>query len=108
MKVILSRKAQNITEVALVIAIVGLVFVGMDMYLRRGMQGKIKDLTDNTLGKGQYGYTSDVSGLSVLKSNADTTADSSVTISGSTGGTRQTVKKDDITMTATSDSEYVP
>ncbi|MFA5092499.1 MAG: hypothetical protein WC543_00945 [Candidatus Omnitrophota bacterium] len=45
-------KGQNLAEVALVVALVGLVFAGMQIYLKRGVQGKLKDLTDTMVSNG--------------------------------------------------------
>jgi len=47
------RKGQNLVDLALLIGIVGLVIVGMEVYIRRGLQGKIKDATDAIVSKGQ-------------------------------------------------------
>lgn len=33
-------------DLALIIGVVGLVFIGMEVYIKRGIQGKVKDLTD--------------------------------------------------------------
>lgn len=33
-------------DLALLIGIIGLVVIGMEAYIRRGVQGKVKDLTD--------------------------------------------------------------
>ncbi|MDD3345819.1 MAG: hypothetical protein PHO34_05295 [Candidatus Omnitrophica bacterium] len=39
-------RGQSVIEIALLIGIIGLVVIGMEAYLRRGMQGKVKSLTD--------------------------------------------------------------
>ena len=108
MKRLLSRRAQNLTEVALILATIGLVFIGMEVYIKRGLQGKIKDITDAVVGKEQSEYASDTSGLSVLDSSSGTSANSSTQVSTSTGGSRQTTKSDSISATSTSHSEYQP
>ena len=46
MKVISLRRGQNLVDLALLIGIVGLVVIGMETYVRRSVQGKVKDLTD--------------------------------------------------------------
>lgn len=46
MKVISFRRGQNLIELALLIGLVGLVVIGMEVYIKRGVQGKVKDLTD--------------------------------------------------------------
>lgn len=39
-------RGQNLVDLALIIAVVGLVFIGMQVYIKRSIQGKVKDLTD--------------------------------------------------------------
>ena len=53
------------TEISLLIAIVGLVFIGMEVYVRRGFQGKLKDLTDHFIGTKQDIYSVDVTDLEI-------------------------------------------
>jgi hypothetical protein len=113
MKKIFSRKSQSLTETALILATVGLVFVGMEVYIRRGVQARIKDLSDNMIGKEHSIYASDVSGLSVLTSGTEedpnvTTVDSTATTTTTAGGARQTTKGESITATSTTHSVYVP
>jgi hypothetical protein len=45
-KIISLRRGQNLVDLALLIGIVGLVVIGMEVYLKRSVQGKVKDLTD--------------------------------------------------------------
>ncbi|MDD5059841.1 MAG: hypothetical protein PHY35_01810 [Candidatus Omnitrophica bacterium] len=47
------RKGQNLVDLALLIGIVGLVIIGMETYIRRGLQGKLRDATDAIISKGQ-------------------------------------------------------
>ena len=42
-------RGQNLVDLALIIGVVGLVVIGMEAYLRRGVQGKMKDMTDYIL-----------------------------------------------------------
>ena len=46
MRRIFSRRGQNLVDLALIIGVVGLVFIGMEVYIKRSVQGKVKDLTD--------------------------------------------------------------
>jgi len=43
------RKADSINEYVIILAIVGIVFVSMNTYLKRSIQAKVKDLTDATI-----------------------------------------------------------
>jgi len=40
------HRGQNFLDLALIIGVVGLVFIGMEAYIKRGIQGKVKDATD--------------------------------------------------------------
>jgi len=40
------RRGQNLVDLTLIIGVVGLVFMGMQAYIKRGVQGKVKDMTD--------------------------------------------------------------
>ncbi len=73
MKNVFFKRGQNLTEVALIIGIVGLVLIGMEVYTRRGIQAKVKDLTDNMIGKEQEAYQQDTSGLAVNTSTSTLT-----------------------------------
>lgn len=54
------RKAQSLAEYAIVISIVSAALVGMSFYLKRGIQGRIRDLTKNlTVGIGDVQYAGD-------------------------------------------------
>jgi hypothetical protein len=108
MKRIFSKRAQTITEIALILATVGLVFIGMEIYVRRGVQSRIKSLTDNMIGTEQYEYTVDVSGYDVIDSNASSSGSSRVTTQTLTGGAKNTSKSESISATSTSHSEYSP
>ncbi|MDO8489128.1 MAG: hypothetical protein Q7S42_03345 [Candidatus Omnitrophota bacterium] len=39
-------RGQSLVDLAIIIGVVGLVFIGMQTYIKRGIQGKVKDLTD--------------------------------------------------------------
>lgn len=73
------HKGQNLTELALIIGIVGLVLIAMEVYVRRGFQGKVKDLTDNMIGSEQAAYEQDVSGLEVNNSSSEVSSSSTMT-----------------------------
>lgn len=50
----LMRKGQSTAEYAIVIGLVVAAAVAMQVYVKRGIQSKIKDAVDGTLGAGQY------------------------------------------------------
>lgn len=43
------RKAQSLTEYALVIALVGSGLIGMQVYVKRGLQAKVKSFVDGSV-----------------------------------------------------------
>ena len=46
-------RGQNLVDLALIIGVVGLVFIGMQIYIKRGVQGKVKDLADYIVSNSQ-------------------------------------------------------
>jgi hypothetical protein len=85
-----SCKGQNLAEVALVIGVLGIVLIGMQTYIKRGLQGKIKDLADNMVGK-QEAYPNDASKLIINSSSSSLSSDSTVTLKELKGGGRSSV-----------------
>jgi hypothetical protein len=51
-KIFFSR-GQNLVDLALVIGVVGLVLTGMEVYIRRSVQGKVRDVTDHIISGSQ-------------------------------------------------------
>lgn len=83
------------TEIALIIGIVGLVFIGMEIYARRGIQGKVKDLADKIIGKEQSSYQQDTSGLEINTSKSEYASWGATTrVTESPGGVRTTEIKE--------------
>lgn len=85
------RRGQSLTEVALIIGIVGLVFFGMQNYIGRGLQGKVKGLTDRMIGTEQSVYEQDVLGLEINTSDSLVVQDSSARLKELRGGAKSTV-----------------
>lgn len=79
-------KAQNFTELALVIGVIGVVLIGMEVYIKRGVQGKVKALTDHIISTDQEVYSVDTSGLEINISDSDFSLSSRMTESVSAGG----------------------
>lgn len=61
---LLNRKGQNTAEYAVLIAVVIGAIVAMQLYVKRGLQAKVKDVTDN-VGQGLVGQ---VPGLAAVTS----------------------------------------
>ncbi len=50
-------KAQSLVEIVIIAGIAALVFIAMQVYIQRGIQGKTKFLTDQIIGSQQRAYT---------------------------------------------------
>jgi hypothetical protein len=48
------RRGQSIWEYAIVIVLASLAFIAMSTYFRRGVQGRLKDLSDSQIAPLQY------------------------------------------------------
>lgn len=99
------KKGQNLTEVALIIGVIGLALVGMQTYITRGVQGKLKGLTDHMIGTEQSAYQQDVSGYEVNISDSVTSQDSTTVLRQQRGGGKSTVGTEIIFSASTSESE---
>lgn len=86
-----ARKAQTLTEFALIIGVAGLVFIGMQIYAKRGLQGKVKDLTDGFMGATQAAYQQDMSGFTVNNSISSTNSASRINATEERGGGRAVI-----------------
>ena len=85
MKGMFLRRGQNLADLALIIGVVGLVFIGMEVYIKRSVQGKVKDLTDYIVSNTQSAMQPDQAGET---SNSIYTLDSSMASIESEGGKR--------------------
>ena len=117
-KIFSSRKAQNLTELALLIGIVAIVFISMEVYFRRGLQSKIKNMTDNYMTSGVLGggnlvgiakqeaYEVDTHNYVVQQSDTTTNSSGRVDTTTSSGGGRvETTQTDTVIPVSTSRSE---
>jgi hypothetical protein len=104
------KKAQTLTEIALLIGVAGLVFIGMELYIKRGLNARVKDLTDHILTANlevdhrQEVYQVDTSGLNVSISNATTNYSSNMTATVYTGGSQRKVGTEITNLTSHSES----
>ncbi|MDD5408931.1 MAG: hypothetical protein PHC71_02440 [Candidatus Omnitrophica bacterium] len=74
-RVNLNRAAGSFMEYMIVFGIISAVLWGMNIYVKRGLQGKVKDLTDVFMGKGQE---TDISPTAAITSKADSLYGSTV------------------------------
>ena len=85
----LLRKGQSTAEYAIVIGLVIAAAVAMQVYVKRGIQGKVKDLTDNIIGTEQAAYQQDTSGFEINDLTSTLVSDTRVTVKESEGGGRR-------------------
>jgi hypothetical protein len=108
MRALFPRKAQSLTEIALILATIGLVFVGMEIYVRRGLQGRVKDLTDGFLGRQQTDYQMDINNFEVLDSSSVSSYSSQTNKAITEGGGQRVAGQDVTDRSFTSESDYKP
>lgn len=90
------RKGQNLVDLAVILGVAGLIFVTMQTYVKRGVQGKVKDATDLILSSTQ----ADAEGSTYQQANTETDSNmnKSTFVGGSSTlvGDERTVYKYDI------------
>lgn len=52
-----SVKGQHLVEITILVGLAALVFIAMQVYIQRGIQGKTRFLTDRIIGDEQRAYT---------------------------------------------------
>lgn len=80
----MKRRASALVQYSLVLGVVSLALVAMNTYIKRGLQGKVKDLTDTHISAEQVGDSAGSKATGSSKS--ETQADSSVASERSLGG----------------------
>jgi hypothetical protein len=93
----LMRKGQSTAEYAIVIGLVIAAAVAMQVYVKRGIQGKVRDAVDNTLAAKQYEPY-------YLESNLKNTRNESTTAeTKGGGGVLRTINNDEANRTGSQD-----
>lgn len=101
----MGKKAQSIMEYAIVLGLVSIVFVTMNIYVKRNVQGKVKDLTDFFIAPSSE-HISDPSPSGQTDSDIRTQFSSTAQSLGTRGGgKRQTV--DEVTGTPEGVPNYI-
>lgn len=99
----LKNYGNSFMEYALILGIISLVLTGMNIYIKRGMQAKVKDMT-NYFFKSQE-QSVDTSPNVTAVSQSKTITNASVDTQDFTGGGRLTTTANTATMEATSSTE---
>lgn len=101
----ISKRGQSLTEIVLLIGVVSLALIGMEIYFRRGISGKIKDMSDNWIGREQKAYQQDTSGLEINKSTSEYTSNSTATLIEGSGGQKTSRTNESAVITYSSETE---
>ena len=91
---LIKRRAQSTLEYALMIAVVVGALIAMQVYVKRGLQGKLKDSTDQIGEQYSPGYTTGHEEVSTTTSTQESLASG---ITNTTSTTNQDKNTDDTT-----------
>lgn len=91
------RRGSSFMEYMIILGIISAVLWGMNVYVKRGVQGKIKDLADSFIGKEQE---VDISPTAVTTSNSNSIYDSTVNTQGFLGGGWRVSNTEDVNYNA--------
>lgn len=80
------HRGQNFVDLALIIGVVGLVIISMQIYIRRNIQGKVKDLTDYIVSNQQSANSPDAT---FLESTSNLVTESTLKLEEFKGGGRR-------------------
>ncbi len=87
----MGRRASSFMEYAIVLGLVSLVLTGMNIYIKRGVQGKIKDMTDYFISKEQV---VNVNPSAETNSQSNSSYSSKIDTQGLIGGGMRTILSD--------------
>jgi Flp pilus assembly pilin Flp len=97
------RKAQSTLEYALIVAVAAGAFISMQVYIKRGLQGKLKDATDQMGEQYSPGYTTGTVTMDVITTTSESLQDGVTTTTSTTSQSKDT----DVSI-AGYDKEYWP
>lgn len=95
-----SLKGGSILEYSIMLGVVILIFMGMNTYIKRGFQNRVKDMTDYFIGSGQVG---EVNPTSSSNSTTNTAVTSNFSLSDKISGGKAIVSKEVTNVTASSE-----
>lgn len=102
----LNKRGQGTLEYAIIIAVVVAALIAMQVYIKRGLQGKLKQSSDEIGEQYSPGYTSATYGTTSAVISTETVTGGVQPTTASTSSQTQTrTSREDV---ATSDQEYWP
>lgn len=96
------KKASALMEFAIVLGIVSAVLVTMNIYMKRGLQGKVKDMTDYFISGGQPAQENQVDSEVETTSQSNVFSSSTLTDQTGIGGGKKTAFSEDTSISADS------
>jgi len=101
----LNRSGNTVVEYAIILGIVILAFSTMNIYIKRGVQGRVKDMADGYIGSGEPMQASNTNVKAISTSATNSVADSSYTVQDLSGGARELVLSEQSSVSAVSRTE---
>jgi Flp pilus assembly pilin Flp len=99
-----NKKADAIIEYAVIIGLVSLAFFAMNTYVKRGLQGRVKDMADSFIGGSQAGTSYS---RATSTSQSTRVMDSTLTAKGLVGGSKSIELSETANIAATSRTEDI-
>jgi Flp pilus assembly pilin Flp len=98
----MKNKASAFMEYAIILAVVGAVLITMNIYMKRGVQGRIKDMADNFINAGESAQVVEIDPEVKTTSESNVVSDSTLTDETAIGGGKRTVVVDTTSIEASS------
>lgn len=101
------KKASALMEFAIVLGIVSAVIVTMNIYMKRGLQGKVKDMTDYFISGGQPAQENQVDSEVETTSQSNVSSGSTLTDKSYIGGGKKMTLSENTSISADSTTKDV-
>ena len=103
----MDRRGNTFVEYVLIISIVTAALFAMNIYVKRGLQGRVKDMSDYFISGNESLQEDTASARATTTSEAVTTSGSSVLTKDSTGGIREVESSEETGIKASSRTEDI-
>lgn len=96
------RRASALMEYAIILGVVGAALITMNIYIKRGVQGRVKDMADYFINDGQEAQVVEIDPEVETTSESSVVSDSTLTDNTSLGGGKQLALLDNTSIEASS------
>ena len=103
----MNKRANSVVEYAIILGVVILALSTMNIYIKRGVQGKVKDLSDGFIGAGSPMQAETPNVMALSTSSTNSVANSTVTTRDLLGGSREVNVSEHSSMNAISRTEDI-